>query len=46
MVKNMLRKSGFTTALVVVGWLSFVIGNLVEFPLVSIPLKAIARVLP
>jgi hypothetical protein len=46
MVKNVLQKPGFTTALVVVGWLSFVIGNLIEFPLVSIPLKTIARVLP
>lgn len=46
MVKNVLRKPGFTTALVVVGWLSFLVGHLVELPLVSIPLKAIARVLP
>jgi hypothetical protein len=46
MVKNVLEKPGFTTALVVVGWLSFLIGHLVELPIASIPLKAIARVLP
>lgn len=46
MVKNVLQKFGFTTALVVLGWLTFVIGHLVEAPVVSIPLKAIARVLP
>lgn len=46
MVENVLQKPGFTTALVVVGWLSFLTGHLVEVSLVSIPLKAIARVLP
>jgi hypothetical protein len=46
MVKNVLNKPGFTAALVVLGWLSFLIGHLIEVPLVSIPLKAIARVLP
>ena len=34
MVKNVLRKPGFTTALVAVGWLSFLFGHLVELPLV------------
>jgi hypothetical protein len=46
MVKNVLQEPGFTTALVALGWLSFLIAHLVELPLVSIPLKAIARVLP
>ena len=46
MVKNVLSRPGFTAALVVFGWISFVVGYLVELPFVSIPLKAIARVLP
>jgi hypothetical protein len=46
MVKNVLQKPGFTSALVVVGWLSFLIGHLVAMSVVSIPLMAIARVLP
>jgi len=46
MVKNMFRISGYTTALVALGWFSFILGQLVMCPWVSIPLKAIARVLP
>lgn len=46
MVKNMFRTSGYTPALVIIGWISFVLGQMVGCPLVSIPLKAIARVLP
>lgn len=46
MKKTVLQYAGPTTALVVIGWLSFLVGQLMEFPLVSIPLLAIARVLP
>jgi len=46
MVKNVLHNPGCKAALVVLGWLSFILGQLIELPLVSIPLKAIARVLP
>ena len=46
MVKNVLRYTGHTTALVAVGWFSFLVGQLTELPLVSITLLAIARVLP
>ena len=46
MVKTVLTYAGHTTALVVIGWISFLAGQLTEFPLVSIPLLAIARVLP
>ena len=46
MVKTVLTYTGLTTALVVFGWFSFVGGLLTEHPLVSIPLLAIARVLP
>ena len=46
MVKTVLSHPGFPTALVVCGWLSFLVGQLTEHPLVSIPLLAIARVLP
>lgn len=46
MKKKVLQYAGPTTALVVIGWLSFLAGQLTEFPLVSIPLLAIARVLP
>ena len=47
MVKTVLKYAGHTTALlVVIGWISFLAGQLTEFPVVSIPLLAIARVLP
>ena len=46
MVKIVLQFAGHTTALVVIGWISFLVGQLVEFPLVLILLLAIARVLP
>lgn len=46
MVKTVLLYSGLTTALVVLGWFSFLAGLLVQHPLVSILLLAIARVLP
>ena len=48
MVKRVLKYTGrrITTALVVMGWISFFVGQLTEFPLGSIPLLAIARVLP
>ena len=46
MVKTVLRNSGLRTALVVFGWLSFLLGRLIELPVVSILLLAIARVLP
>ena len=46
MVKTVLQYPGHTTALVAIGWFSFLIGQLTELPLVSIPLLAIARVLP
>ena len=46
MVKRVLKYTGQTTALVVIGWISFFVGQLTELPLGSIPLLAIARVLP
>ena len=46
MVKTVLNYAGHTTALVVIGWFLFLVGQLTELPLVSIPLLAIARVLP
>ena len=46
MVKNVLHKPGCKAALVAVGWISFVLGQLIEFPLLSVPLKVVARVLP
>ena len=46
MVKTVHVKPGLTTALVAIGWLSFVAGVLLQTPLLSIPLLAIARVLP
>ena len=46
MVKTVRYKPGFTTALVAIGWLSFVVGLLLADPLLSIPLLALARVLP
>ena len=46
MVKSVLLKPGIKTALVVVGWTTFVFGELLEDPMVAVLLKAIARVLP
>lgn len=46
MVKNVLGKAGHSTALVVIGWVLFVAGSLLSSPHVSIPLLAVARVLP
>ena len=46
MGKTVLKYAGHTTALVTIGWFSFLVGQLTELPLVSIPLLAIARVLP
>lgn len=46
MVKIVLQYAGHMTALVAIGWFSFLVGQLSELPLVSIPLLAIARVLP
>lgn len=46
MVKNVLSKAGRKTALVVIGWIAFFAGVLSSTPTVSIPLMAIARVLP
>ena len=46
MVKTVLKYAGHTAALVAIGWVSFIAGQLTELPLVSIPLLAIARVLP
>lgn len=46
MVKNVLANAGRSTALVVIGWVLFVAGLLCGNPHVSIPLLAVARVLP
>jgi len=46
MVKNVLQKPGCKAALVVFGWFLFIGGELLWLPFVSIPLRAIARVLP
>jgi hypothetical protein len=48
MVKKVLGNSGsrMRTALVVLGWVSFLVGLAVKQPAISIPLRAIARVLP
>ena len=46
MAKRVLKYAGHTTALVVMGSVSFIVGQLTELPLGSIPLLAIARVLP
>ena len=46
MVKTVLQYNGHTTALVAIGWFLFFVGQLTELSLVSIPLLAIARVLP
>lgn len=46
MKETVLQYAGPTTALVGIGWISFLVGQLIEFPLVSILLLVIARVLP
>ena len=46
MVKRVHNNAGLRTALVLAGWLSFFTGLLVQVPELSIPLLAIARVLP
>jgi hypothetical protein len=48
MVKKVLGISGsrMRTALVVLGWISFLAGLAVKHPVLSITLRAIARVLP
>ncbi len=46
MVKTVLTYAGHTTALVAIDWFSFLVGQLTELPLFSIPLLVIARVLP
>lgn len=46
MGKTVLQYTGHTTALVVIGWLSFLVGQLTELPFVAVTLLAIARVLP
>jgi hypothetical protein len=46
MVKNVLQKAGRKTALVVLGWVSFILGQIIACPWIAIPLNAIARVLP
>ena len=46
MGKTVLKSTGHTTALVAIGWFSFLVGQLTELSCISIPLLAIARVLP
>ncbi len=46
MVKTVLKQAGLSTALVVIGWVSFLAGQITDVPIVSVPLMAIARVLP
>lgn len=46
MGKTVLQYAGHTTALVAIGCFSFFVGQLTELLFVSIPLLAIARVLP
>jgi hypothetical protein len=46
MVKTVRSLPGYSTALVAFGWLSLVLGALLGNPWFSIPLQAIARVLP
>jgi len=44
----MVKTAGFCTALVVLGWISFLSGSLIsaDYPFLKICLMAIARVLP
>jgi hypothetical protein len=46
MAKNVIRRSGSVNTLLLTRWVSFIIGHLVDPRFVSIPLKAIGRVLP
>ena len=46
MVKKILSYPGVMTALFVSGWMSFIGGCIIDDPRISIPLQAIARVLP
>ena len=46
MVKTLLQNSGLKTALEALGWISFLFGLAISNPFVSIPLLAVARVLP
>ena len=46
MVKTVLSSAGFKTALVVLGWLSFVGNFFANEPFLRFALQAVARVLP
>ncbi len=46
MGKTVLKYTGHTAALVAIGWFLLLVGQLTELQLVSIPILAIARVLP
>ena len=46
MVKIVRDTTGRKAALVVLGWIAFVVGSFSNAPLLSVPLMAIARVLP
>ncbi len=46
MVKKTLSYPGVMTALVVLGWMSFIGGYIIDDPRISILLQAIARALP
>ncbi len=46
MVKKILSYPGVMTALVVLGWILFFGGCIIDDPRISIPLQAIARGLP
>lgn len=46
MVKTVCKNTGFKTALVVLGWISFILSFFVNGPLSVLTLNAIARVLP
>ena len=46
MVKKILSYPDVMTALVVLGWMSFIGGYIIDDPLISILLQAIARTLP
>jgi hypothetical protein len=48
MVKNVQANAGLKTALVVLGWVAFMLGSIVKYklPIVATILLAIARVLP
>lgn len=48
MVKKVLCQAGprMRTALVVLGWISFLLGHVVKWPVISFLFRAIARALP